>query len=224
MKNEIKKILRESISVDEDNLSILEILDKYQSLKKGLKYIILNNKSNYAPYHNLNHLLTVTKHTYEALKYMDMLNDNNVEALLLAALFHDYNHSMGSKKDDYNIEETKKGIVKFIKDEEIDLDIDFINSIINSTQYPYVIQESDLTIYQKIIRDADMCQIFEYDWLKQNILGLVSELKTNVIDFLPNQRKFLESLTFLTKYGNELKNKYFKKVMKEYTILEEIMK
>ncbi len=224
MKDEIKKILRESVSTDTNELSILEIIDKYESLKKALKFVILTNKSNYAPYHNLNHLLTVTKYTYGALKNMDMLKDDKTEALLLAALLHDYNHSMGAKKDVYNISEAKKGVKKFITDEGIKLDVDFIESMIDATQYPYVIEDKDLNIYQKIIRDADMCQIFEYDWLKQNILGLVNELKTTVVEFLPNQRKFLESLSFLTDYGKSLHKKHFKDVMKEYEILEKIMK
>jgi len=225
MRDEIIKSLRESISLNEDKeISILEIIDKYDSLKKGLKFIVLTNKSNYAPYHNLNHLLTVTRYCYEGLRYMNMLEDDKAELLLLAALFHDYNHSMGKHKDDYNISESKKGIKKFITDEGFDFDIDFINTILDSTEFPYVISEKDLNIYQQIIRDADMCQIFEYDWLKQNILGLVSELNTTVKDFLPNQRKFLEGLRFLTKYGKSLHKKYFNDVMKEYEILESIMK
>jgi hypothetical protein len=223
MKDEIKKILRESVSNETNDLPILEIINKYDSLKKALKFIILTNDSNYAPYHNLNHLLTVTKYTYNALNYMDMLKDDKTEALLLAALLHDYNHSMGEKKDDYNITKAKKGIKKFINDEDLKLDIDFIDSIIDATQYPYVIDEKDLDIYQKIIRDADMCQIFEYDWLKQNILGLVSEIKTTVVDFIPNQRKFLDSLNFLTDYGKKLHKQKFEGVMKEYEILEKIM-
>lgn len=225
MKNIIKQILRENLmGKNKNEIAIIKIIDKYDSLKKGLKYIILNNKSNNAPYHNINHLLTVTKYCYNALKHMDMLSDDKSEDLLLAALFHDFNHSMGKEKDDVNIKEAKKGLKKFINDENLDLDLDFMDEIINATQYPYVIESKDLNIYQSIIRDADMCQIFEYDWLRQNIFGLSTELNLKPIEFLKGQRKFLEGIDFLTDYGKFLSKNYFNEVMEEFEILEDIIK
>ena len=208
---------------DNEGLTILKIVKKYDSLKLGLKHIILENKSNYAPYHNMNHLLTVTFHTYQALSYMDMLDDENVETLLLTALFHDTNHSMGKKTDDLNIKSSKKFLNKFVKDNDLELDKELSDSILDATQFPYVIEDKDLDVYQKIIRDADMCQIFEYDYLKQNILGLVEEIGTNVTDFIPNQGKFLESMKFYTSYGKSLKSSKFKNLLSDHKILEDVM-
>lgn len=211
------------MSKEKPELSIMLIIDNYDSLKKGLKHLILNNKSNNAPYHNLNHLLTVTKNCYYALDYMDMLNDDKSEELLMAALFHDFNHSMGKEKDDVNVKDAKKGLRKFITDEKIKLDIDFMEEIIDATQYPYVIDAEDLTIHQSIIRDCDLCQIYEYDWLKQNIFGLSVEMKFDVIDLLLGQRKFLEAIEPITKYGKSIHKNKFNDVMKEFSILEKIM-
>ena len=65
-----------------DHLSVIHIIDEYDSLRKGLKFIINNSKSNCAPYHNLNHMLTVTRHVYNGLEYMNMLEDPRCEELL----------------------------------------------------------------------------------------------------------------------------------------------
>jgi hypothetical protein len=154
---------------------------------------------------------------------MGMLNDVNSEELLMAALFHDFNHSMGKEKDDVNVKDAKKGLRKFITDEKINLDIDFMEEIIDATQYPYVIDTKDLNIHQSIIRDCDLCQIYEYDWLKQNIFGLSVEMKIDVVDLLLGQRKFLEAINPITKYGKDLHKKRFNDVMDEFKTLEKIM-
>jgi hypothetical protein len=205
------------------NLPILKIIDKYDLLKKGFKFILLNNPSNNAPYHNLNHLLTVTKQTYYALDYMTMLDDDKVEPLLLAALFHDYNHSMGEKKDNFNIEDAKLGLKTFVDIEKIDFDLEFMYSILDATQYPYVIEGKDLNIYQSIIRDADLFQVFEYDWVKQCIVGLSSEMNTSINDLIVGQRKFLESIKFLTSYGKHIGVYGYNKCLVELEILERVM-
>ena len=49
--------------------NILHIINEYDSLKAGLKYIINNSTSNNAPYHNLNHMLTVTRHVYPIYEF-----------------------------------------------------------------------------------------------------------------------------------------------------------
>jgi len=224
MKEFISQILRENfMKINDKDLSIMDIINKYDSLKKGLKFIIINNKSNDAPYHNINHLLTVTKNSYYNLKQSDLLDNYRSELLLLASLFHDYNHSIGKQDDAYNIKQAKKGLKEFLDKEKIDLDYKYICEIIDATQYPYVIDNKQLDKYQKIIRDSDMCQIFEYDNLKQCIFGLSKELNINIIDFIKTQRKFLDSIVFLTKYGKSLKKEKFDSVLKELEILEKIM-
>lgn len=204
-------------------MTILNIINQYDSLKKGLRFILHTNQSNNAPYHNLNHLLTVTRHCYEALKYENLLGEDTAEELLMAALFHDYNHSMGELTDKLNVGFAKFHLKEFIIDEEIDLDITVMENIISATEYPYVIASEDLNIYQKIIRDADLCQIYEYDWLKQNIFGLCKELELELDVMIPGQRKFLENIDPLTSYGKFMHNKHFENVLKELTILENII-
>lgn len=206
-----------------DHLSVIHIIDEYDSLRKGLKFIINNSKSNTAPYHNLNHMLTVTRHVYNALEHMFMLEDPRREELLLAALFHDYNHSMGKENDAYNVEEAKKGLREFLESEKLDMDIDFMEEILDATEYPYKINFRHLNFYQKIIRDCDLCQAYEYNWLQQCVFGLSQEMGLSFKELLAGQKKFLNSITFLTDYGIYMEQLYFKKLMVEITTLEEIM-
>lgn len=202
------------------NLEAIEIIDKYDYLKKAFKYIILNSKSNDKPYHNLNHLLTVLKYCYAGAKEESVFDEKEVRELLIAAIFHDVNHSGGKKTDDINIKNSKIIIKDFIESEDIDVDVDSINKIIDATQYPYEIDGKDLDIRQGIIRDADLMQVFEYNWIHQNIAGLSSEIGLDFLDFVKPQRKFLDSAEFNTKWGKEIKKKIWGDVIKQYEMFE----
>lgn len=206
------------------NETVIHIINEYESLRKALKHIILNNRSNTVPYHNLNHLLTVTQHCHNALFYEAKVTRFGEEHLLMAALFHDFNHSAGQETDAVNVSWAKDKLQIFCENEDIPLDVDFMHSIIDATQYPYVIPAEELTIYQKIIRDADLCQIYEYNWLQQNIFGLAQEMNLSVTSLIAGQRKFLENIEPLTTYGKHMHKNYFPHVMKELEILEDIMK
>lgn len=204
-------------------MTILQILKDYPIAQKALKHIILTNTANNAPYHNLNHLLTVTRHAHEGLRF-DNYYGSMIEEVLVACLFHDYNHSQGKLPDSENVRVAKEGMVDFLNSlEHNPLDTDFMEHIIDATQYPYVIPSDKLCPYQKIIRDADLCQIYEYDWLKQNIFGLSLEMGIPVVDLLPGQMKFLQSIEPLTEYGKHMYDKYFEAVCEEVEFLQKIM-
>ena len=97
-------------------MTILKIIDQYDFLKKGLKFILQTNPSNYAPYHNLNHMLTVVRHAYYALVYEELLGEDMAEELLMTALFHDYNHSMGENIDEVNVSKAKNALRTFVEE------------------------------------------------------------------------------------------------------------
>lgn len=203
------------------HLEAIEVIDKYDYLQKAFKYILLNSKSNYNPYHNLNHLMTVLKYCHQGAIAEGLNDDKEVRELLVAAIFHDANHSGGKKTDDLNIKDSKKIIKEFIESEGIDVDLESINSILDATEYPYKIEAKDLNISQKIIRDSDLMQVYEYNWIQQNIGGLSQELNMNFIDFLKPQRKFLEAIEFNTTWGKKLKKDKWKDVMKQFKMLED---
>ena len=88
-------------------------------------------------------MLCVVKYCYHALEFMDMLDDENVEHLLLAALFHDFNHSMGRRDDAFNIMEAKSGFEDFYNSSILHINKVLVDEIIDATQYPYVIDSKD---------------------------------------------------------------------------------
>lgn len=202
------------------HLEAIEIIDKYEYLQKAFKYILLNSKSNNGPYHNLNHLLTVLKYCYLGALSEGIKDEKELRELLIAAIFHDVNHTIGKEKDDVNVQNSKDAIDKFVKQEEIDVDTDYMNKLLDATQYPYIIEGKDLDLKQGIIRDADLMQVLEYNWIHQNIAGLSSELKMDFLDFVQPQRKFLESAAFNTNWGKKMHKDKWDDVMKQYEMFE----
>ncbi len=206
----------------------LEIINKYPTLRLGLKYIMLNNKSNLAPYHNLSHMLTVMKHCYDACEYMHMLDDEDdyIELLLVVALFHDYNHSMGRRDDGFNVAQAKLGLSQFLTDMDIEIPqyTSFMEGLLDATQYPYIIESDKLNIYQQIIRDADLLQMVEPDWISHVILGLCEEMHYPLDALMIGERKFLRGIEFHTFYGRMMRNTHGKRVWDEFKQLEKILK
>lgn len=213
-------LLNESRESKNKNLEAIEIIDKYDYLQKAFKYIILNSNSNDRPYHNLNHLLTVLKYCYLGAIEEFITDEKELSELLLTAIFHDVNHSGGKKTDDINIKNSKRVIKEFVELENIDVNIDSIDEILDATQYPYVIEGSNLNKRQAIIRDADLMQVFEYNWIHQNILGLSNELNMDFLDFVKPQRKFLDSAEFNTKWGKKMKKERWKDVIRQYEMFQ----
>lgn len=206
----------------------LEIINKYPTLRLGLKYIMLNNKSNLAPYHNLSHMLTVMKHCYDACEYMHMLDDEDdyIELLLVVALFHDYNHSMGRRTDDFNVAQAKLGLSNFLTENDIEMPqyTSFMEGVLDATQYPYIIESDKLNIYQQIIRDADLLQIAEPDWIPHVILGLCEEMHYPLDVLMIGEKNFLKEIVFHTPYGRMMQKTHGKRVWDEFKQLEKILK
>lgn len=203
-------------------IEAIHVIGTYEYLQKGFKYIINHSKSNNVPYHNLNHLLTVLKYVHNGLQVEGITDKEEVKNILVAALFHDVDHSSGKETDDVNVATAKETIRTFSKSTGVELDFDITDEILDATEYPYKIEGGDLTLRQGIIRDADLMQVFEYNWIHQNICGLSQELNIEFFTFIELQEKFLNAVEFNTKWGKELKKHKWDLVMKNFNILKEI--
>lgn len=204
-------------------MNFTKVFKKFDYLGDALSFIIENGSSIYSPYHNLNHNLAITIFSYYMGK-SEKLNSDEMKELLIASIFHDYNHTAGESKDDTNIENAKKGLKKFITESNIKVDLEKVNKIIDATEFPYKIDEKNLNIQQKIIRDADMAQVFESSRLQNNFLGLAKEMKVSYKKQLENQKNFYKNLKFSTKLGKELYKKFFKEIDEELMYLMSIEK
>lgn len=202
----------------------IEIIRYSPVLQDAFRYIIEHSTSNYMPYHNLNHLLTVLKYSDYIANGEGVYYDQRLP-LHLAALFHDVDHGGGEFKDDgENIKRAIKSFFDFTKTTSEEISTDIVKKVyplIESTQYPYITPHSALeNRLQHIIRDADLMQQFEYNWIGQATLGLAKEGGIPIKDFIPKQRLFLEEIKFLTKTASEFKEKNWSKIMNEFRILE----
>jgi hypothetical protein len=199
----------------------LDIINKYPELQKGFSWIMKNSTSNDLPYHNFNHLLTVVRYTYGACRFYE-LNQKDEKEMLLAALFHDVNHSGGKQTDDINVINAKKTVHNFFHKHKIDVDAHEVCRIIDATQYPYVIEPEDMDLKQQIIRDADLMQVFEYNWIQQNMMGLCSEMGITMDKMIPGQREFLMKAQFNTNWGLFWKEQRWKEVKEKLDKLEKL--
>ena len=189
----------------------------------ALSFILKNSKSIYSPYHNLNHNVTATVFAYYTGK-SEKLSKEEMKELLIAAIFHDYNHTAGESKDDVNIKNAKKGVKQFVEENKVDVNLEKIDDILDATEFPYKIEDDKLNIQQKIIRDVDLMQLFEPMRLQFNYLGLQKEAGITFEKQLENQQKFYKILNFKTKFGKELYKKFSKEINDEIDYLISLKK
>ena len=202
-------------------MNFVENFKKFDYLGKALNFIIKNSDSNYSPYHNLNHNITVTNFAYY-IGQSEGLKKEEMKELLIAAIFHDFNHTAGEKKDDTNIQNSKNGVKKFIEEKDVDVDLEKVYDIINATEYPYTIDNDKLTKQQEIIRDADLMQLLEPTRLQANWLGLSKEVGVSFVEWLKAQKKFVSNCEFNTSLGKKLKERNWKKIEEELEYLTKI--
>lgn len=179
----------------------LDIIKEFK-LDNYLKIILNQNKANNLSYHNFYHSLCVMKNCYEIYNSFEIKHEKYTRLLCIASLFHDFNHSGGKLKDNENIQIAIESFILVSQESEEDNKI--IIDTIRATEYPYVIENDDLSLLQEIIRDADLLQICEDNWLQQIILGLTNELNLSLETLLSGEKIFLlNNMNFHNKYAEE---------------------
>lgn len=164
------------------------------------------------PYHNFRHLFHMLWLCYNACQYYaDVLSKRQMRNLLIAALFHDFDHSGKAGNDDLNIEIAIRGLRKHIAPEDEHFFED-ICSIIRPTEYPYKVSADGLPLSAQIMRDADVSQAFSTAWIQQVIFGLAKEWGVPPIKVLEMQEPFLSNLRFTTVWAKKM---FGEKVIKE---------
>ena len=179
------------------------------------KTYILENNLVENDYHNNEHMINVFNNSMVLFNhYKDEYKLPPYHKLLLglAALFHDFDHSGGRLKDSENIELALVALKEFLKTiNKSDL-YDDIENIIIATEFPHL--DIDLDILQKIIRDADTMGGIIDGW-KSVVTNLASEYNKTLVEFIPSQIKFLDTVKFNTDYCNELLKNNKEKIIEE---------
>jgi len=156
------------------------------------------------PYHNFRHMMHVTYLCHDACQfYANTLNKRQMRTLLIAALFHDFDHRGTLGEDSLNILLAIRGIEKYVLPDDKPYLADIID-LIQATEYPYKTASSDLPLSQQIIRDADLSQSLNSAWIQQVVFGLSVEKQKKPLEILKSQRDFHQSLKFATEWAHTL--------------------
>lgn len=155
------------------------------------------------PYHNFRHMCHVLWLCYNACSfYRDAMNPGEMRDLLIAALFHDFDHSGMMGNDDLNIERAVRGLRMHL----LSIDqphLEQIISLIRATEYPYTVPQEKLDLGGKILRDADLSQALSVAWIQQVVFGLATEWDKKPLEVLKIQGPFLRTLSFHTVWAQQ---------------------
>jgi hypothetical protein len=129
------------------------------------------------PYHNFRHTLHVVWLCHKACRYyQEQLAPRQMRNLLIAALFHDFDHPGRPRRgeedpDRINIDIAIAGLRRYIMSSD-HLCLPEIEALIEATHHPYKIGSDELDLLGKIIRDADLAQALSPVWIQQVISAL----------------------------------------------------
>ena len=131
-----------------------------------------------------------------------------MRALLIAALFHDFDHTGRPHRGDedpdgINIEIAISGLRRYLTSDDRAL-MPEIEALIEATHFPYKADSQKLDLLGKIIRDADLVQALSPVWIQQVVIGLAREAGVSPLAMLKAQSSFLTSLRFNTPWAQQL--------------------
>jgi len=209
-------------------MAIIKYLQKYPWAKEIIKLHFDKNVAVVAPYHNFNHTMVVTENVIHAAHYYDKPEQD----LVCAALWHDFNHTQGRQVDKINVQYAKDEFLiwwKSTKNKYVEINPINVLKIIDATQYNgmeqgYEIPAADLTLEQKIIRDADLLQYLEKNRISQVYLGLSFEMNVSLIELLQNAPKFINSIIPNTDWMKRQWEDGKQEILEEFKILIDTLK
>ena len=205
-----------------------DILAGHALLSEGFKYVLAHNSSAMAPYHNTRHLMCVVKYVDYLLRAERKLGACECEdeldelSLLLAALFHDVDHSMGKLDDEANVQNAKAAFACFLDVTDTgDIREEWlwqrVCRLIDATQYPYAIPSAQLTYEQGVIRDADLMQAYDDDMFHHLTMGLSIELGTPLMKTLEGNIVFHSAVTPCTESGRAYRELALPALLREFS-------
>lgn len=141
--------------------AIREIIKRFEQklIDLGIEKLYLwvgeNNPTNNLPYHNVRHISYMTWLTYGFLIAATIkVTDHEFKHALVAAMFHDFNHSGGTQLDQFNIERAIDGY--HLGKEALgitDLDDALVERYISVTEFPFC--RTPVNYVEGALRDAD---------------------------------------------------------------------
>jgi hypothetical protein len=163
----------------------------------------------YNPYHNFRHTSYVLWLCHKACRYYQKkLTPRQMRNLLVAAMFHDFDHPghphPGEEDpDQININIAIAGLRRYITPDDR-ASLPEIEATIEATHYPFKATGKELDLLGRIIRDADLAQALSSVWIQQVVIGLAQESGMKPLEVLRAQSSFLATLPFNTRWARQL--------------------
>jgi len=196
-----------------------EVIRRYE-LEDYVKLLYSNNEAAFSPYHNFCHGLSVLKYAEIISR---LLNTTGVsKQLAIACLFHDFNHSAGKETDAWNVQTAIISMTGRLKPKHLYM-MEDVAQIIQATQYPYVVDRFDLTYEQAIIRDADLLQMIDGNYIQRIAIPLCTEMKWNIDEFRNAQTEFLNNIQFCFTESGTLFEVHKHNILEQITDLADIL-
>lgn len=176
----------------------------YQGNLTGYFRAVFFNAQNLRnPYHNFRHMCHVLFLCYQAcLFYKDKFSEREMRTLLVAALFHDFNHTGGTGPDSVNIARAIAGLERHLEMEDGGEYANIV-ALMKATEFPYKVPTESLGLRAQIIRDADMAQSLGVAWIQQTVFGLASEWGKEPFNMLKDEVGFHKNLKFHTEWAKK---------------------
>lgn len=188
-------------SRQQDTLS--DICYRY-GLSPVYDWFVDNNIANALPYHNRYHAECMMLNCHEGAK-VAALSSVQTKALLLAALFHDGNHSGGTAPEAENIAQAlamvDNAVTAGLVRAEVALDV---QRLIRATEWPHSAVALDEA--ERIIRDADLLSMSTPCWFEHVFVGLRQELSHRMgpltpLEFCDVSQHFVDQLVLHSQWG-----------------------
>lgn len=165
---------------------------------------VFNHAKNlYNPYHNFRHMCHVLWLCYEAsMWHYEDLAHRGTRNLLIAALFHDFDHTGKPGPDSVNIARAIVGLKQHLAPEDA-YEFENIAALIRATEFPHTTPSEKLPLAAQILRDADLSQALSVAWIQQVVFGLATEWGKTPLEVLKLQAPFHRNLKFTTEWARK---------------------
>lgn len=226
-----------SISKRVEEILFLRKLDQ-MGLTPMWEYICRTNPAKINAYHNTEHMFGVAKLAWKIWSVevgeQSRANDHHdftLKALMIACLWHDYDHSAGHLPDVENIKVALTSLdhwralpeyIEVAEDIFEDLQAWRVGELIRVTEFPFV--HEPMYMAEKIIRDADLLYSFA-DATGPILNGLYTELanagkfpaEVTFQRMIEGQAKFHDEVQLFTHTGLAIHRELKQAVIKEQT-------
>ena len=202
--NTMTEFVKHRQRLSEDHAKIL----KAYCLEAMWSLFVNNNRAASLYYHNNYHAMWMMVNCYNMSMNHEM-DDNDRRLLLIAAMFHDFDHSGGVLLDKVNIAAARTGVYRHVDINDIDKKV--VIYLIKITEFPFAYEP--ITIQEKIIRDSDIMQGMTPFVNKIIYHDLFCELLTRTPTltyerFIALQREFHEKSVMYTPEGLKCKEEF----------------